>query len=200
MSARVLGDGNQMVRGIKRAIAGMSDDAFIYLFTKGPAAAVKYFAVLGSSPTATEMRKSAVHVVAESGPRLRSDDGIILPETPGASVGSASWSPTKSNTLRSTFYYREDGFAHDGKPLLAARIESWSKDRSLSVLEGEKRMDEEDGLHPGPSSVIFRYWRGHRRLIGRREPKGIYRGSQGLPAAYHLRRMGGFDRVSVIGV
>jgi hypothetical protein len=33
-----------------------------------------------------------------------------------------------------------------------------------------------------------------------REPKGIYRGFQGLPAAYYLRRMGGLDRVSVIGV
>jgi hypothetical protein len=28
-------------------------------------------------------------------------------------------------------------------------------------------MDEEDGHHPGSSSVIFRYWRGHRRLFGR---------------------------------
>jgi hypothetical protein len=64
MFAPVLGDGNPMVRGIKRAIAGMPDDAFIYLFTKGPVA-VKYFALLGSSPTAIETRKSAVHVVAE---------------------------------------------------------------------------------------------------------------------------------------
>ena len=62
--ARALGDRNQMARGIRRAIAGMPDDAFIYLFTKGPVA-VKCFAVLGSSPTAVETRKSAVHVVAE---------------------------------------------------------------------------------------------------------------------------------------
>jgi hypothetical protein len=50
---------------------------------------------------------------------------------------------------------------------LAARIESWSKNQSLSVLEEEKRTGGEDGLQPGPSSVIFRYWRGHRRLIRR---------------------------------
>jgi hypothetical protein len=60
----VLGEGHQMVRGVKRAIAGMPDDAFIYLFTKGPVA-VKYFAVLGASPTAIETRKSAVHAVAQ---------------------------------------------------------------------------------------------------------------------------------------
>jgi hypothetical protein len=61
MFAPVLGDGNQMVRGHGRAIAGMPDGAFIYIFTKGPVA-VKYFAVLDSSPTAIEARKSAVHV------------------------------------------------------------------------------------------------------------------------------------------
>jgi hypothetical protein len=49
----------------------------------------------------------------------------------------------------------------------AARIKSWSKDQSLSVLEEEKQMDEEDGLQPGPSSVTFRSWRGNRRSIWR---------------------------------
>lgn len=63
--------------------------------------------------------------------------------------------------------HRDDGFAHNGKLLLAAGIKSWSKDRNLSVLEEEKRMDEEDGLQPGPSSVIFRSWRCHRRSTGR---------------------------------
>jgi hypothetical protein len=48
----------------------MPDDAFIYIFIKGPVA-VKYFAVLDSSPTAIEARKSTVHVVAESGPWFR---------------------------------------------------------------------------------------------------------------------------------
>jgi hypothetical protein len=61
---RALGPGNPMAQGIGRAIAGMPDDTFIYLFTKGPVA-VKFFAVLGSSPTAIETGKSAVHVVAE---------------------------------------------------------------------------------------------------------------------------------------
>jgi hypothetical protein len=62
--AGAFGDDNQMARGLGRVIAGMPDDAFIYLFTKGPVA-VKYFAVLGSSPAAIETRKSAVHAVAE---------------------------------------------------------------------------------------------------------------------------------------
>ena len=64
MFAPVLGKDNQMLRGIKRVIAGMPDDAFIYLFTRGPVA-VKYFAVTGSYPSVIETRKSAVHVVAE---------------------------------------------------------------------------------------------------------------------------------------
>jgi hypothetical protein len=64
MFAPVLGEGHQMLRGIKRAIAGMPDDAFIYLFTKGPVA-VKCFALLGSYPSVIATRKAAVHVMAE---------------------------------------------------------------------------------------------------------------------------------------
>jgi hypothetical protein len=62
--AGAFGGDDQMARGIGRVIAGMPDDAFIYLFTRGRVA-VKYFAVLGSSRTAIEARKSAVHIVAE---------------------------------------------------------------------------------------------------------------------------------------
>jgi hypothetical protein len=62
--AGALGDDSQMARGIGRAIAEMPDDAFIYLFTRGPVA-VKCFAVLGTLPMAIETRKSAVHAVAK---------------------------------------------------------------------------------------------------------------------------------------
>lgn len=60
---RALGGRSQIVRGIDRAIADMSDDAFIYLFTRGPVA-VKYFAVLGTSPAARDTGPSAVHHLA----------------------------------------------------------------------------------------------------------------------------------------
>jgi hypothetical protein len=56
--------GGDTVRGIERAIAGMPDDAFIYLFTKGPVA-VKYFAVLGSYPSVIATRNAAAHVMVE---------------------------------------------------------------------------------------------------------------------------------------
>lgn len=54
--------GGDTVRDIERAIAGMPDDAFIYLFTKGP---VKYFAVLGSYPSVIATRNTAAHVMVE---------------------------------------------------------------------------------------------------------------------------------------
>jgi hypothetical protein len=79
--AGALGEGHQMTRGISRAIAEMPEDAFIYLFTRGPVA-VKYFAVLGSVGT----NKSAVQIVAER--IVQKIDAAF----PGASGGKpAAW-------------------------------------------------------------------------------------------------------------
>jgi hypothetical protein len=100
MFAPVLGDGNRMVRGHGRAIAGMPDGAFIYIFTKGPVA-VKYFAVLDSSPTAIEARKSAVHVRCGVRPLVPSAMTVYITRNVRTSIGSASRSRAKSNTLRS---------------------------------------------------------------------------------------------------
>ena len=61
--SRTLGEQSQVARGIARAIADMPNDAFIFLFTSGPVA-VKFFAVLSSSPAARDRGPVAVYKLA----------------------------------------------------------------------------------------------------------------------------------------
>ncbi|WP_158815795.1 hypothetical protein [Methylocapsa sp. S129] len=78
--AGALGEGHQMTRGISQAIAAMPDDAFIYLFTRGPVA-VKYVAVLISAKT----DKSTVQAAAER--IVQKIDAAF----PGAEGRQATW-------------------------------------------------------------------------------------------------------------